>query len=111
MLEYLLWGLGGALAFFLFKWVSFAVKASKDPEVKAASELRMSVAKYRQYKVWYDEHQRLMRVYGTDSKEADRYFGSFFNKISNKNEWRRYQEFRYQDMRNKFSKALKDLEE
>lgn len=71
------------------------IKATKDPDVIAASNLRMDVRRYKKYGEWYDEHQRLMRRYGIDSKEEQEYFRSFFKQIKNPNEWRRYQAFRF----------------
>ena len=52
------------------------------------------LCRYKQYKVWYDEHMRLMQKYGIFSKEAEQYFVSFFRQIENPNEWRRYQKMR-----------------
>lgn len=71
------------------------IKATKDPDVIAASNLRMDVRRYKKYREWYDEHQRLMRRYGIDSMEEQEYFRSFFKQIKNPNEWRRYQAFRF----------------
>lgn len=71
------------------------IKATKDPDVIAASNLRMDVRRYKKYREWYDEHQRLMRRYGIDSKEEQEYFRSFFKQIKTPNEWRRYQAFRF----------------
>lgn len=73
------------------------IKATKDPDVIAASNLRMDVRRYKKYREWYDEHQRLMRQYGIDSKEEQEYFRSFFKQIKNPNEWRRYQAFRFKN--------------
>ncbi len=70
------------------------IKAMKGPDVKAASALGMNVRRYKQYQEWYDEHLRLMRIYGIGSKEEQEYFYSFFKQIKNPNEWRRYQKSR-----------------
>lgn len=70
------------------------IKATKDPDVITASDLRMDVRRYKQYREWYDEHQRLMREYGINSKEEQAYFLQFFKQIKNPNEWRRYQNYR-----------------
>lgn len=79
--------------------VSNIIKAFKDPDVLAASELKMDVRKYKQYREWYDEHQRLMGTYGIDSKEEQEYFRNFFKQIQNPNEWRRYQDYRFKKSR------------
>ena len=76
------------------------IKAMKDPDVQSASELRIPIYRYRKYKEWYDEHQRLMQKYGIESKEEKAYFISFFKQIKYPNEWRRYQNFRYKDIGN-----------
>ena len=57
------------------------VIAAKDPDVQEASNLGIPVGRYRQYREWYDEHQRLMQQYGIESKEASAYFASFFRQI------------------------------
>lgn len=79
--------------------ISNIISVTKDPDVKAASDLRMDVRRYRQYREWYDEHQRLMEKYGINSKEEQTYFMNFIKKIGNKNEWRRYQNFRFEQSR------------
>lgn len=79
------------------------VKAMKDPDVIAASNLKMDVRRYKKYKEWYDEHQRLMQQYGIDSKEEREYFLSFFKQIKNPNEWRRYQAFRFKGIKDQIS--------
>lgn len=72
------------------------IKAMNDTDLQVASELGMPVDRYRQYREWYDEHQRLMQEYGIGSKEETEYFKSFFKQVKVPNEWRRYQDFRYQ---------------
>ena len=78
----------------ILMWVYHFIKALKDPDVRRASELGMDVSRYRRYRKWYDEHQRLMSLYGIESKEAEDYFVSFFRQIKYPNEWRRYQRYR-----------------
>lgn len=97
-----------AIAIFIF--IRSFIKSLKDPDIRNASNLRMSVNNYRKYKEWFDKHQELMDKYGTDSKQAYEYFNSFFQKIKNKNEWRRYQDFRFEETRKKRMDALKNLE-
>lgn len=82
------------------------VKAAKDPDVQEASNLGIPVGRYRQYREWYDEHQRLMQQYGIESKEASAYFASFFRQIKYPNEWRKYQQSRYRSI----SDILNDME-
>ncbi len=54
------------------------IKATKDPDVIEASNLRMGVRRYKKYKKWYDEHQRLMRRCGIGSKEEQEFFSRLF---------------------------------
>ena len=84
---------------FLVQFVIQYIKATKDPDVRAASSLGMSVARYRWYRECYDKWQETMTKYGTDSKEADAVFDEFFPQIKNLNEWRRYQEYRLNEFR------------
>lgn len=91
-------------------FVKSVVKSSKDPDVINASNLRMSVNNYRKYKEWFDKHQELMDKYGTESKEAYEYFNSFFKRIKNVNEWRKYQNFRFEETRKERMDALNNLE-
>ncbi|MDD6007611.1 MAG: hypothetical protein PUC21_09960 [Bacteroidales bacterium] len=92
-------GLIFAATYFILLLLSNIIKAFKDPDVQAASELKMDVRRYKQYREWYDEHQRLIEKYGIESKEEQEYFLSFFKKIKNKNEWRRYADYRYRKWR------------
>ena len=95
-LKGILWGLGAVLVYFIISWIIASIKATKDPDVKIATALGIPILRYRKYKEWYDEHERLMKQYGIESKEANEYFSSFIDQIQNKNEWRRYQNFRYE---------------
>lgn len=81
------------IAFFLIA----TLKGLKDPDVIVANKLKIPILRYRKYKEWYDEHQRLMGQYGVESKEANEYFDSFIQQVKYKNEWRRYQDYRYQE--------------
>jgi len=90
-------GAVAVVAFIVIIWLCSTFKAMKDPDVRAASKLGIPINRFRKYKEWYDEDQRLMRQYGVDSKEAYTYFASFFKQIEYPNEWRKYQQFRYDE--------------
>lgn len=92
-------GLVFLLVGFVVMFIVNTVKATKDPDVINAANLRMDVRRYKKYKEWYDEHQRLICQYGIDSKEEQEYFLSFFKQIKNPNEWRRYQAFRFKGIK------------
>ena len=98
-----------ALFCFLVQFIIHFIKATKDPDVRAASSLGMSINRYRQYREWYDEWQEAMTKFGIASKEANAVFDEFFPQIKNMNEWRRYQEFRSNEIQNKMFKGLSDL--
>lgn len=103
-------GLVGLAGYFVVFLIYEIIKATKDPDVIAASDLRMTVRRYKKYREWYDEHQRLMEQYGIESKEAEKYFVSFFKKIKNPNEWRRYQAYRFKKSRECwYKKYLNDI--
>lgn len=74
------------------------IQATKDPDVIDAANLRIDIRQYKQYREWYDEHQRLMMKYGIESKEAQQYFLYFFKQIKNPNEWRRYSLYRQKNL-------------
>lgn len=84
---------------FSFQFVVQFIKATKDPDIRTASSLGMSVTRYRWYRECYDKWQAAMTKYGTDSKEANAVFDEFFPHIKNLNEWRRYQEYRLNESR------------
>lgn len=94
----------------LLSIITNIIKATKDSDVRAASALGMDIRRYKKYQEWYDEHQRLMTVYGIDSKEEQEYFLNFFKQIKNPNEWRRYQDYRFQkssqERKNSWNKTI-----
>ena len=82
----------------LISIITNIIKTTKDPDVQLASDLKIPISRYRKYKEWYDEHQRLMQKYGIESKEANDYFMFFFKQIKYPNEWRKYQDSRYRSI-------------
>lgn len=93
------------IAFFL----TATLKGLKDPDVRVANKLKIPILRYKKYKKWYDEHQRLMGQYGTESKEANEYFDSFIQHVKYKNEWRRYQDYRYQEIIDEMNDMINKL--
>ncbi len=89
-------GVFSVLMYFLIFTFTQWVKAMKDPDVLAASDLRMSVKRYRVYQRIYDEYQAFIREHGADSPASARKFRELFKEIKNPNEWRRYQNYRYE---------------
>ena len=91
---------GGAILY----WLYLSVKSVKDPDVQAASDLRMSITKYRHYQRLYDEYQAFMLEHGTNSKASENKYLEIFKQIDNPNEWRRYQAYREQNQINQYYK-------
>lgn len=46
---------------FILGWLFMAIKAAKDPDVIAASDLRMSVTRYRLYRALFEELQSVYK--------------------------------------------------
>lgn len=84
-------------------------KASKDPDVKAASALHMTIGRYNLYKELFEKHQAAMSKYGIHSKEATEMFIKEINpRIPNPNEWRRFCEYQTKLEREKMFKEFED---
>lgn len=93
-MKYLVIALAIVLANFIILFVRAAYKAKDDPDVQAASDLRMTLNRYRLYTRLYDEYQEYMDIHGANSKESIDKFKEIFKQIPNPNEWRRYSEYR-----------------
>lgn len=100
-------GVFSVLIYFVMFVFTQWVKAMKDPDVLVASDLRMSVKRYRVYQRIYDEYQAFMKDHGIDSPASERKFQELFKEVKNPNEWRRYQQYRF-DLSRK--ERLKELE-
>lgn len=96
----ILYGIGAVVAGVVFYWLFLTVKAMKDPDVLIASDLRMSIKRYRHYKRLYDEYHDYMLKHGANSRASEKKFVEIFKQIDNPNEWRRYQAYREQKQRN-----------
>ncbi len=90
----ILCGLGFVLAGAVLFWLYESIKSKKDPDVQAASNLRMSVNRFRKYQRLYDEFFDCMMKYGVHSSIAEKKFVEIFKQIDNPNEWKRYQDYR-----------------
>ena len=87
-------GIFTLLAYFMMSVISNWIKAMKDPDVQVASDLRMSIKRYRHYQRLYDEYHEFMLKHGIDSHASEEKFKEIFKQIDNPNEWRRYQQYR-----------------
>lgn len=91
----LLWGVGLVVIGFFGYWIIQTIKAMKDPDVQIATDLRMSVKRYRKYQRLYDTYQAALLKYGFGSKEEENFYKKeILPNIGNPNEWRRYQAYR-----------------
>lgn len=104
-----LFGVGAIVVGFLLYWLYLTIKAMKDPDVQAASSLRMSIKRYHLYKKIYDEYDEFMKVHGTNSAASEKKFAELFKQIPNPNEWRRYQEYRYRLFQEKLRQETRDI--
>ena len=89
-----LYGLCALVVGAVLYWLYQTAKAMKDPDVQIASNLRMSIKRYRHYQRLYDEYQAFMLERGADSQASEKKFLEIFKQIDNPNEWRRYQAYR-----------------
>lgn len=96
-MTWILYGLGVVLFTILVSIVYHWVKAMRDPDVQIATDLRMSVLRYRKYEKLYNDHWDIMMKFGSNSRESEQYFARVvfpeLQKLS-MNEWRRYQSYR-----------------
>lgn len=81
------------LAFFLIGWIVSAIKAAKDPDVQAASNLMMSITHYRAYQRFWNEYMEVKNKYGAYSKETDAKIKEILKQIRRPNEWLRFVEY------------------
>lgn len=110
MSNYILYPLIVLGGLFLISWIYNSIKASKDPEVRAASNLRMTTKRYRLYKELFEKHQAAMRKYGTDSQKAyDIFVKEIHPNIPNPNEWRRFCDYQVILGKEKMQKEIDEL--
>lgn len=106
-MRYIIYWLAAVGLGVIVMWIYHSIKAVKDPDVQAASDLRMSVTRYRLYKELFDKHQEAIQNYGSFSKEANELFVKEINpRIPNPNEWRRFCEYQTKLEREKMYKEL-----
>lgn len=102
----ILYGLCAVVGGVVLYWLYQTFKALKDPDVQIATDLRMSVKRYRHYQMLYDEYQEFMLKHGVNSAASEKKFVEIFKQIDNPNEWRRYQTYREQKQREEFMKDI-----
>lgn len=82
--------------YFLFIWVREAFKATKDPEVIEATELRMDIRRYKKYKDMSERISKVYKEYGLNSSIAEKKVNDIIKEAPNYNEFDRYQRYRMQ---------------
>lgn len=97
-----LYGIVVVVVGIILYWLFMTLKAMRDPDVQIATDLRMSVKRYRHYQRLYDEYQEFILKYGVHSQASEKKFAEIFKQIDNPNEWRRYQAYREQKQRNEY---------
>lgn len=97
-----LYGIGAVVVGVIFYWLFLTAKAMRDPDVQIATDLRMSVKRYRHYQRLYDEYKDFMLQHGVNNQASEKKFIEIFKQIDNPNEWRRYQAYREQKQRNEY---------
>lgn len=78
-------------------------------KVQIAHILNMTYGNFVKYEKGYNEHQVLMQKYGLESKAANDYFTTFFKTIrefGTPNEWRRYQNYRWEESKKETAKLF-----
>lgn len=109
MSNYILYPLIALGGLFVVVFIYNFIKASKDPNVKAASALHMTIGRYNLYKELFEKHQAAMSRYGIYSKEATEMFIKEINpRIPNPNEWRRFCEYQTKLEREKMFKEFEN---
>lgn len=69
----------------------------KDPDEQEAAKLGMSVTNYRRYKAAHDKIQALYKKYGLHNSLVNRDIDKIITSLPNKNEWRRFEEYKFQE--------------
>lgn len=101
--------LGGIIAIVagaIIWWLIGTIKAMKDPDVQAASNLKMSITRFHLYQRLWNEYQDYMKVHGIHSRDSEEKFKEIFKQIPNPNEWRRFGQYMEQKGREKMMNEI-----
>ncbi len=93
ILVYLFSALFAVIIYFVIYWIQESIKSTKDPDMQAASNLKMSITRFRLYQRLWNEHQEYMKVHGINSRESEEKFKEIFKQIPNQNEWKRFGQY------------------
>lgn len=103
--------IGGILLILLavIMFIKQYIKALKDPDVIEANKLGMLITHYRKYKKADEEIQALYKKYGTDNSQVNKEVLKIIDSLPNKNEWRRYEDYKFQQSLDNMYKEAEDL--
>ena len=96
----------GALIFAY--WLYCFIKATKDPEVIEASDLRMTITRYRKYKEAKNRIQEIYRTHGVNSPQANEYVDRIISELPNMNEWRKFMDYQLKKKQDETRKRIKE---
>ena len=99
-------GVFSIFVYFLLASITYIIKAAKDPDVQAASNLGMSITRFRHYQRLWDEYQEYMKEHGIYSRESEEKFKEIYSQIKNPNEWRRYGQYREELQRKEMEETI-----
>lgn len=102
----LIYGIGAVIVGIILYWLYLTAKAMKDPDVQIATDLRMSIKRFRHYQRLYDEYEDFILKHGANSQASEKKFIEIFKQIDNPNEWRRYQKYRLQIQQQELYKEI-----
>lgn len=96
-------------AFILIYWLYSFIKATKDPEVLEASDLRITITRYRKYKEANKKIQEIYRTHGTNSDHANKEVDRIISGLPNMNEWRRFMDYQLRKQHDEMQKMINRL--
>ena len=96
-------------AFIFAYWLYCFIKATKDPEVLEASDLRMTITRYRKYKEANNRIQEIYRTHGTNSAQANKEVDLIISGLPNMNEWRRFMDYQLRKQHDEMQKMINRL--
>jgi len=101
----LLWIISFIALSFILHWLYYTIKATKDPDVIAATKLDMLITHYNKYK---KIQAQLEELYNRGITEGDE-IKELMKQIPNMNEWYRFCDYQYKLSCDKWKKELEKI--
>jgi len=98
------------VVFVVVYWIYGAIKAAKDPDVKEATHLGMSIIRYRKYKDAFGKIQGIYEKHGLSSSASEKEVTEIISSLPNMNEWRKYSEYQSQKSTDRLKNRIDKLE-